>query len=107
MNEIVTATIAMTSNDPGNVIELVANDPNAMVYDPPVWEKELSAPAERETWGPKEADRVLAENGYRREGQWWISTRTTGYPSWTADVEATDAGAANLPSNLGVPDSAA
>lgn len=49
INEIVTATIAMTSNDPGNVIELVANDPDALVYDPPVWKKELVAPAERET----------------------------------------------------------
>lgn len=100
MNEIVTATIAMTTNDPGNVIELVASDPDARVYDPPVWEKELPAPAERETWGPKEADRVLAENGYRREGQWWVSTRTTGYPSWTADVELADASVRTLPSSV-------
>ena len=106
MNEIVTATIAMTTNDPGNVIELVASDPNAMVYDPPVWEKELPAPADRETWGLKEADRVLGENGYRREGNWWVSTRTTGYPSWTADVELTDAGVGNSPSNVIPPDSA-
>lgn len=92
----IVATIASTITDPDNVIELVATDP-ARPYDPPVWETELSAPIDQADWNRAVADDVLTGHGYRRTGEWWDSSRTTGYQSWTATVDEAEV---NAPANV-------
>lgn len=84
----IVATIASIITDPDteNVIELVASDPSRP-YDPPVWETELSAPADKAAWNTAVADEILVEHGYRRTGEWWDSSRTSGYKSWTTTVD--------------------